>query len=444
MFRPSNKNELKLLFDQSEREIEIGDYRNSLEGRINFKIHEVVFKTILFSSNCKRLVVFFSAQGNNQNIDSYPIFQRLYWARYFDGVVLYLDDPTRTVSNFSPCWYLGTPKENYLDYIYSIISKISSSFDICNNDIYLIGSSNSGFPACYIANKLSGSNAICLNPQINIPIYLKQNRLVSLFVTKMGFDMDDSRLDMISSLMIESASNIILSFNRNSDIDESQLQYLLKKNNKTILNDGLYKIGGVWILAYSADALIPHRAQPQEDFVIYLTKIISHISSADCIEVMAFVEKMKQYYQIEKKNYLIQCKDLESKTARIDIKSIGSDLNAINIISISDRDSRVIEPPFMCDEKGRGMVVTSKIGLLDIKIRAVGSGKIKIWLRGMDIKDERNNTIPDIFVVYTNLIINGVSLISDKAKCSVDHPYVYFNDINDGDIIDMHLEWEKT
>ena len=92
-------------------------------------------------------------------------------------------------------------------------------------------------------------------------------------------------------------------------------------------------------------------------------------------------------------------------TARIDLKNCGESDNNLIILENSDSDSVVYCPKWYKNYEGIGTVITSKKGCIDLKIKCVNEGILKIGLRGIDFKDSKNTRVP-IYIDYTKFIIN--------------------------------------
>ena len=129
-------------------------------------------------------------------------------------------------------------------------------------------------------------------------------------------------------------------------------------------------------------------------------------------------------------------------TARIDIKNYGSSDNDIIVLENSDLDSIVDCPSWYKDFEGVGTVITSKKGCIDLKIKCVNDGLLRIDFRGIDFKDKRNRRVP-IYIDYTKFIINGHTIFDSRLSICHDTPYRYFlENVKEGDVFEIHIEWE--
>ncbi len=444
--RPKDKKEFDEILKVPTVDINLDGFSKEHAPLVNIDVDGVVFKTLLFPSDVKNLYVLLSAQGDMQNLGRYPIFQRVYWGRYFDGVVLYLDDPTRIKNDFSPCWYLGTPDDNYHEKISKLIQKVAQTYGIENENIFIIGSSNTGFPSCTCASIIDGAKAIALNPQVDICTYVKHNRLTDIFEQRMEFSLDDSRLNIIPILKNLNNSKVLLSFNRSSDIDEIQYQCL--KVDMGIKEDacGLRQINdNVFLITYYADATVPHQAQPTESMNLFIIELLKkgYVSKADIIKCDAYIDDMKKYYQSKKNLFIAEKKLIGGKIGRIDIKNFGGTFNRLEVIDKSDVNCKIIEPAWLCNEEGRGAVIESEVGSLDLAVRVKGAGLVKIWLRGADIRIENGKSLP-LVVRYKKFSINGISVLEKGVEVDCKNAFIITHAAEDDELISLHAEWESA
>ena len=129
-------------------------------------------------------------------------------------------------------------------------------------------------------------------------------------------------------------------------------------------------------------------------------------------------------------------------TARIDIKNSGLKNNDVIILENSDISSKVEIPVWYSDDEGIGHVVNSQKGVIDLKVKCIGKGDFEIYLRGLDFRDNVDQRFP-IYIDYTKFYINGECIFDSRVSVCHDHYYNYVKyDVEDGEIIDMHIEWE--
>ena len=127
-------------------------------------------------------------------------------------------------------------------------------------------------------------------------------------------------------------------------------------------------------------------------------------------------------------------------TARVDIFNENASQNAIEVIESSDVHSRILFPDRLKLDNGQGCTIQSSNGHMNLKIRCINDGKLKIKLRGIFTKDKNNNSYP-IYIDYNEFKVNGEDIITENTLTWHDNPYVYEKDVKDGEIIDISLRW---
>lgn len=132
-------------------------------------------------------------------------------------------------------------------------------------------------------------------------------------------------------------------------------------------------------------------------------------------------------------------------TARIDIKNFGNSDNDLVILKNSDENSKVSSPEWFKDSEGVGWIIQSRKGSMDLKIKIVNDGKLRISLRGMDFRDSRKNRMP-IYIDYTRFSVDGRDILDSRVTVWHDDPtYQYIKEgVKDGDILNLHFEWEPA
>ena len=131
---------------------------------------------------------------------------------------------------------------------------------------------------------------------------------------------------------------------------------------------------------------------------------------------------------------------LKYATARIDMKNYGNVDNSIELFDISDENTFINMPKWFKNKKGSGTYITSFKGDLNYKIKCIHDGKLKIFLKTLDIKDANKNRFP-IFIDYISLKINGKEYLNRNTLISHNHPFIFEKDVDDGEIISIHVEW---
>ena len=130
------------------------------------------------------------------------------------------------------------------------------------------------------------------------------------------------------------------------------------------------------------------------------------------------------------------------KTGRFDIKNIGDMSNFIELKENSDKQASVSCPSWFNNKTGKGTVIESSKGEINLKIKCHGNGNLNFRLRGIDFKDSQNIRIP-ILIDFTHLTINNKTIFDKKVIVHHDQPYVYTKDVVDGEILTIHAKWKQ-
>ena len=126
-------------------------------------------------------------------------------------------------------------------------------------------------------------------------------------------------------------------------------------------------------------------------------------------------------------------------TARIDIKNYGTN-NNIMILDINDSNSKIFRPDWFNDHLGAGIQIHSSKGVLDLKMKCINDGELKINLRGIDVRDKNGNRFP-VYVDFTKFSVNGNDIINTNELTSHDYPYRFSMLVSDSEIVDIHIQW---
>ena len=128
-------------------------------------------------------------------------------------------------------------------------------------------------------------------------------------------------------------------------------------------------------------------------------------------------------------------------TARIDIKNFGTEENSIMIENNSDHDIKVQTPAWFKNEQGQGVVIQSTKGTLKLVIKCMGSGELKISLRGVDCRDKNNNRFP-VWIDYTQMYINDEIIFANSHVVCHDKPFTYKMNVANGERVQLDIEWK--
>lgn len=129
-------------------------------------------------------------------------------------------------------------------------------------------------------------------------------------------------------------------------------------------------------------------------------------------------------------------------TARIDIKNASEtneESNDLEIINISDTDAKVISPKWFTT-KGKGYIVTSMQGSLDITFRCIKPGRVRIHLRGIDVRDKDNRRIP-YWIDFQKMCVDEKVIFNEPQPVWHDVPFSHAFPAADGQTVTLSLAW---
>lgn len=129
---------------------------------------------------------------------------------------------------------------------------------------------------------------------------------------------------------------------------------------------------------------------------------------------------------------------LKYDTARVDIKNYGNEKNKLEIIDASQ--SRITYPDWFENDKGTGLSIEAIQSPLDLKIKCINDGEVKLRLKGIDFRDTDRERFP-IYIDYTNLTINGETYSDAHRLVTHDKPAVITKEVKDSEILNIHIEW---
>lgn len=297
------KEEFKVLLGEHPKKIKLDNLTTNNIHRLCILVDKIEFETFFMPSEHKKLYVIFSSIGRDKR--EYPIFHRVTWYNFFDGMFLWIDDPTRNQTQIAPTYYFGTKENNYLDYVSNIIDKFLELYNLTYNDLTFISSSNGGFAALWCAQKMHGATCLAFNPQLNIPLYYQT---VKKFEEKLNISFEDETLYnrlYLYGIDKEEKSKICIFSNIRSESDKLQMDEFFK-NIGISYKIGLQKVNNIWLIIANIDADNTHLAQPSP----YISRMFEQIMSEEWggmeisnkkIEIVnALLGCMREYYSAVK------------------------------------------------------------------------------------------------------------------------------------------------
>ena len=127
-------------------------------------------------------------------------------------------------------------------------------------------------------------------------------------------------------------------------------------------------------------------------------------------------------------------------TLRLDIINISKNENSIEIIENSDLNSTVSFPKWFKRGNNQGTVVTSSNLSLDLKIKTLADGELRIVLKSMDVRDKNKERFP-IYLDLNQFKINEEKILTKHNTVSFSSPKKFSKKVNKDEIVNIHLEW---
>lgn len=166
------------------------------------------------------------------------------------------------------------------------------------------------------------------------------------------------------------------------------------------------------------------------------------------LNLVKYSDFVHNNYSEECYNLFMTCLRLQSnyfnhmqrQIGRVDILNSNRKNNTIEILNNSSFVN-IDFPGWFVRDDGRGVVIQSNENEFDLKFKCVGEGLLNIFLRGPDVRDELGKRIP-IHIQFNTFKVNDNNVIEDNISVWHDNPYVFKKDVDDGEIVEVHVEWE--
>lgn len=128
------------------------------------------------------------------------------------------------------------------------------------------------------------------------------------------------------------------------------------------------------------------------------------------------------------------------ETARIDIVKEGESQNKVEILENSDNLAKISFPKSFQKENSSGFFITSDKGQINLKLKCLGDGKVKIFLKSLGLKDRNNVRFP-IYIDYFKLVVNNRNYLEKNRLICHDDRYHITLDVKDSEILDVYVKW---
>ena len=127
-------------------------------------------------------------------------------------------------------------------------------------------------------------------------------------------------------------------------------------------------------------------------------------------------------------------------TARVDVKLLST-TGDFQIIEVSDQRATVWKPKWF-QKNGKGYQIQSYAGKLNIIAKATVDGKIRVILKGLDVRapEDDSKRIP-YWIDYTKLTVNAKTIFDTLTPVWHDKVYRYNMDVKAGEEIKIQVEW---
>ena len=216
----------------------------------------------------------------------------------------------------------------------------------------------------------------------------------------------------------------------------------VSSNNKYILkSEGISNIGAFLIDKSTRDNI-------KDIFHILCTSWHFFPSGLNFFEYKRYIA---ENYSAECYNLFYNCLKLHAnyfninihktaETARVDIINKNKKSNSVEVINL-ENFINVSFPDWFKMDYGEGIVLETKMQSFDIKLKCINDGVLNIYLRGPDARNVQGERVPS-YINYNNFIVNNEIIIKDEITCWHDNPYLFEKSVKDGEIIDLHFEWE--
>ena len=121
-----------------------------------------------------------------------------------------------------------------------------------------------------------------------------------------------------------------------------------------------------------------------------------------------------------------------NEIARIKIQNIGNEQNSIQILSDIDENSTETTFNWFKDAEGKGFVVESYSGKLNLKIKIINDGKLRLVLENI----KKTNKID-----YTSSKVNDEIFLKNHNLHGLDKPFKYERDVKNSEMVNINVEW---
>ena len=410
--------------------------------------NDVLYEFVININDSDKLLVLGSGLINLKQKSKFlnrPLFNRVSWP--FDQSTIFYNDPTRYLSDdLRGGFGLGTIDNWYLEEIADIIKLIANKLyaykntENSYNNVIFFGSSQGGYMSLQLATLIKNSIAIAEIPQINLfnMIYFNQTLKKIIFPNISDEELKEKilhRLDIVELIKKEKYipnAYLILDCSCEGDF-LIQYKLLFDRLNELpyVDNNNVNKI------RVRIDG--KNKGHEQMDY-LSLYRTIENISLLIDTEYENRNQLIVKNWFFKRLNLNQQEALLKYAKARIDFKNVGTKDNSIELVYKSDPEALVFEPNFLQTETGKGFVIESLKGSMDLEIKCINDGILEINLRGIYFKGLDSKTFP-IHIDFYKLEINETTVFNQKIRVWHNKPYTHIQKVKNNESIKIHLEW---
>lgn len=420
-------------------------------NNINYEFIINIKEKDKFKISQEKLLIFGSASLDPRKkfkFQNRPVFERITWP--FEESTIYYNDPTRTINNLnlSGGWGLGDVNNWCIEEIARIIKLIANKiykYDNPNtafNNLIFYGSSMGGFMSLQLSILIKNSVSVVEMPQFDVTRWpswqalkeclfngLSENEIIEKYSFKLNI------LDLIKREKYIPNAYLVLDCSDEDDFFSQYKPFFDKLNELPFLDNN-----NLNYIKIRIDG--KNEGHHQLDYV-NMFKLIKNVSLLMDSSELKNDELISSYYTFNNLNLKQQYSLIKYATGRIDLKNYGLYSNSIKIIKSSDKFMWIEELPWFADNEGQGILIQSRRGELDLKIKCINKGLLKIILKGIYYLDNNSKIFP-IFIAYSKLKINGKIIFDEDNIVWHNEPYIYQKEVDDEEIIDIYLEWHPV
>ena len=383
-----------------------------------------------------------------QKFHNRPVFSRISWP--FKESTIYYNDPSRFMGKeeLSGGWGLGTTDHWCIDELSKIIKLIADNIfqypDSENryNNLIFYGSSMGGFLSLQLSILVRNSISVAEMPQFDLTEWpywktLKENLFEGLSDEEINekYSYKVSIMDLIKKEKYIPESYLVLDCSAEEDFEKQYKPFFdrfdelpYEENNDK--NKIRIRVDG------------KNRGHTQLNYT-NVFKLLDDVCLLIDAKNIRHDELIANYFSFNSLNLNQQSALIKYTNARIDLKNYGGPENSIELIESSDKSLWCNTPLWFKNDEGSGIVLHSKKGSLDFKIKIINEGLLKMFLKGVYFRDKNQNVFP-IHIDYTKLTINDESIFEESKVVWHNQPFIYQREVKDGDVFKVHIEWSPV